>query len=158
MRRASGPRDRRIGILGCFFLSGAAGLVYQVAWAKVLGLIFGHTIYAAAVVLGVFMAGLASGSAYLGRWAEGHTNPVALYARIEFLIAATGALSLPGLAAVRSLYVMVYPAVSGLQLPLLALRLFGVTAMLFIPTFLMGGTLPILVHSLVRNFAELVRA
>ena len=155
MRRASGPRDRRIGILGCFFLSGAAGLVYQVAWAKVLGLIFGHTIYAAAVVLGVFMAGLASGSAYLGRWAEGHTNPVALYARIEFLIAATGALSLPGLAAVRSLYVMVYPAVSGLQLPLLALRLFGVTAMLFIPTFLMGGTLPILVHSLVRNFAEL---
>jgi spermidine synthase len=155
MRKESGPRDRRIGILGCFFLSGAAGLVYQVAWAKALGLIFGHTIYAAAVVLGVFMAGLASGSVYLGRRAEGHTNPVALYARIEFLIAATGALSLAGLAAVRSLYGMVYPAVSGLQLPLLALRLFGIAATLFIPTFLMGGTLPILVHSVVRNFAEL---
>ena len=155
MRKKSGPRDRRIGILGCFFLSGAAGLVYQVAWAKALGLILGHTVYAAAVVLAVFMAGLASGSACLGRWAEGHTDPVALYARIEFLIAATGALSLVGLTAVRSLYLMLYPAVSGLQLPLLALRLFGITAVLFIPTFLMGGTLPILVHSLVPNFAEL---
>jgi spermidine synthase len=155
MRKESDPRVKHIAILGCFFLSGAAGLAYQVAWAKALGLIFGHTVYAAAVVLAVFMAGLASGSAYLGRWAQGHTNPVALYARIEFLIAATGALSLAGLAAVRSLYVMVYPAVSGLELSLLALRLFGVTAVLFVPTFLMGGTLPILVHSLVRNSADL---
>ena len=103
MRKESDRRDRHIAILGCFFLSGAAGLVYQVAWAKALGLIFGHTVYAAAVVLAVFMAGLASGSVYLGRWVKGHTNPVALYARIEFLIAATGALSLAGLAAVRSL-------------------------------------------------------
>src|SRR5580658_10599020 len=115
MTKRSIPSEARLGILGCFFLSGAAGLVYQVAWAKALGLIFGHTLYAAAVVLAVFMAGLAFGSVYLGRRAKGHTNPVALYARIEFLIAATGTLSLAGLAAVRSLYVMVYPVVSGSQ-------------------------------------------
>ena len=52
MRKESDPRDKHIAILGCFFLSGAAGLVYQVAWAKALGLIFGHTVYAAAVVPG----------------------------------------------------------------------------------------------------------
>src|SRR5580704_15747053 len=155
MRKESDWRDSHIAILGCFFLSGVAGLVYQVAWAKALGLIFGHTVYAAAVVLAVFMAGLASGSVYLGRRAKVHTNPVALYARIEFLIAATGALSLAGLAAVRSLYVMVYPVVSGSQIPLLALRLFGVTAVLFIPTLLMGATLPILVHNFVRSSANL---
>jgi hypothetical protein len=39
------------GILICFFLSGAAGLIYQVAWAKALGLIFGHTTYAVATAL-----------------------------------------------------------------------------------------------------------
>src|SRR6202049_245886 len=155
MRKESDRRDKHIAILGCFFLSGAAGLVYQVAWAKALGLIFGHTVYAAAIVLAVFMAGLASGSAYLGRWANGHSNPVALYARIEFLIAATGALSLAGLAAVRSLYVIVYPVVSGSQIPLLALRCLGVTAVLFIPTLLMGATLPILVHSFVCSSADL---
>jgi predicted membrane-bound spermidine synthase len=97
MKKGSVPRDRHLGILCCFFLSGAAGLVYQVAWAKSLGLIFGHTVYAAAVVLAVFMAGLAAGSAYLGRWGERHTQPTALYARIEFLVAATGALSLAGI-------------------------------------------------------------
>src|SRR5215471_1300366 len=154
MRKESDRRERNIAILGCFFLSGAAGLVYQVAWAKAIGLIIGHTVYAAAVVLAVFMAGLACGSMYLGRWAKDHTNPVALYARIEFLIAGTGALSLAGLAAVRSLYVMAHPVVSGSQIPLLALRLFGATAVLFIPTLLMGATLPILVDSFVRSSAN----
>jgi len=28
-------------LLVCFFLSGAAGLIYQVAWSKALGLVFG---------------------------------------------------------------------------------------------------------------------
>ena len=155
MRKEPDRREIDIAILCCFFLSGSAGLVYQVAWAKALGLIFGHTVYATAVVLAVFMAGLACGSVYLGRRAEGHANPVALYARIEFLIAATGALSLAGLAAVRSLYVVAYPVVSGSHLPLLAPRLFGVTAVLFIPTMLMGATLPILVDSFVRSSANL---
>ncbi len=36
------------GILFCLFLSGAAGLVYQVVRGKALGLIFGHTVYAIA--------------------------------------------------------------------------------------------------------------
>src|SRR5215471_18409204 len=155
MRKESDRRERNVAILGCFFLSGAAGLIYQVAWAKALGLIFGHTVYANAVVLAVFMAGLASGSFHLGRWAKAHSNPVALYVRIEFLIAAAGALSLAGLAAVRSLYVIAYPIVSGSQIPLLVLRLVGVTAVLFIPTFLMGATLPILVQSFVRSPADL---
>jgi spermidine synthase len=155
MTKRSIPSEARLGILGCFFLSGAAGLVYQVAWAKALGLIFGHTLYAAAVVLAVFMAGLAAGSACLGYWAERRADPIALYAQVEFLIAAAGALSLVGLGAVRSLYVVAYPAVHGIEAPLLALRLIGVSVVLFIPTFLMGGTLPIVAHGLVRNSADL---
>jgi len=122
---------------------------------KSLGLIFGHTVYATAVVLAVFMAGLAIGSDYLGRWGDSHTEPIALYARIEFLVAATGALSLAGLAAVRSLYVMVYPTVNGLPPFLFTLRFLGVAVVLFIPTFLMGGTLPILVRGLTQKSGEL---
>src|SRR5205809_5389746 len=102
-------------ILLCFFFSGAAGLIYQVAWGKALGLIFGHTVYAIATVLAVFMAGLAAGSAYIGRWNEQRAESLAVYAWIEFMVAATGALSLAGLAGVRSLYVAAYPSVNGLQ-------------------------------------------
>jgi spermidine synthase len=155
MRTRSLPREKFLPILACFFLSGAAGLIYQVAWGKALGLIFGHTVYAIATVLTVFMAGLAAGSTYIGRWSERRSEPVALYAWIEFLVAATGAFSLAGLAGVRSLYVATYPSVSGLQPLLLVLRFFGATVVLFTPTFLMGGTLPILVRGITRNPAEL---
>ncbi|HLY92886.1 MAG TPA: fused MFS/spermidine synthase, partial [Candidatus Angelobacter sp.] len=124
-------------------------------WSKALGLIFGHTVYAIATVLAVFMAGLAAGSAYFGALAERQTEPIALYARVEFAVAATGALSLAGLAGVRFLYVTAYPAVGGLQPLLLALRFFGAAVVLFIPTFFMGGTLPILVRGVMRDSAEL---
>src|ERR1700682_2154884 len=84
------------GLLLCFFFSGAAGLIYQVAWSKALGLIFGHTAYALATVLAVFMGGLAAGSAWLGRWSECRDRPIALYGWIELGVAANGAVSLAG--------------------------------------------------------------
>jgi hypothetical protein len=53
-------------LLVCSFFSGAAGLIDQVVWSKTLELIFRHTAYAIAKVLAVFMAALASGSAWIG--------------------------------------------------------------------------------------------
>jgi spermidine synthase len=148
-------RKNLLHVLGCFFLSGAAGLIYQVAWVKSLGLIFGHTVYAIAIVLAVFMAGLTAGSAWFGRRAEQHSDRVVLYSRIEFLVAATGALSLAGLAAVRWLYVLTYPSTTGLQWLVLAMRFLGSAVVLFVPTFLMGGTLPILVRAVTSTSADL---
>lgn len=131
-----------------------SGLIYQVAWIKALGLIFGHTLFAIATVLAVFMAGLATGSAFVGRW-RSQTKPVVLYACIELLVAATGILSLVGLSSVGWLYVKVYPDIAGLPAFLLAVRFFGAVAVLFVPTFLMGGTLPVLVRGIARNSVEL---
>jgi spermidine synthase len=143
------------GLLVCFFFSGAAGLIYQVAWGKELGLIFGHTAYAVATVLAVFMGGLAAGSAWLGRWSETRPRPVTSYAWLEIGVAATGAASLAGLAAVRAAYVAAYPYAGGHTAILLALRFLGAAIVLFLPTFLMGGTLPVLVRGLTRNSPEL---
>src|ERR1700737_4343883 len=152
------PSSRRLvlaGLLLCFFFSGAAGLIYQVAWSKALGLIFGHTAYAVATVLAVFMGGLATGSAWLGRWSEHRERPIALYGWIELGVAATGAVSLAGLAAVRVVYVAAYPYASEYGPTLLAMRFVGAAIVLFLPTFLMGGTLPVLVRGLTRNSAQL---
>lgn len=45
-------RPPAVLLLGaCFFLSGATGLVYQVVWLRMLGLVFGHTLYATTTVL-----------------------------------------------------------------------------------------------------------
>jgi spermidine synthase len=47
----------------CFLLSGATGLIYEVVWARMLGLVFGATTIAISAVLAAFMGGLALGSA-----------------------------------------------------------------------------------------------
>ena len=144
-------------LLCCFFLSGCAGLIYQVAWSKSLGLVFGHTVYAVATVLTAFMAGLAMGSAVLGRWSERFSNALALYGWVELAVAATGALSLLGIAGVRALYLAIYPVVGGSPIILLLVRFVASAAVLLPPTFLMGGTLPILVRGITRSSEELGR-
>jgi hypothetical protein len=50
----------------CFFLSGSAGLIYEVVWTRMLTQIFGNTTYAIATVLAAFMAGLRWGAMSLG--------------------------------------------------------------------------------------------
>ena len=52
----------------CFVLSGATGLIYEVLWARMLGLVFGATTIAISAVLAAFMGGLALGSEMAGRW------------------------------------------------------------------------------------------
>ena len=65
------------GVLyACFLISGAAGLIYQVSWMKALAQVFGGTTYAITAVLCAFMAGLALGSWWLGRYAEQARRPL----------------------------------------------------------------------------------
>ena len=70
-----------------FFLSGAAGLVYQVAWDQYLLLFTGQTAFSHALVLAAFMGGLSLGSFYGGFWADRSGNRLRLYAGLEGLIA-----------------------------------------------------------------------
>ena len=142
------------GVFFAFFLSGAAGLVYELAWAKSLGLFFGHTVYANATVLGVFMGGLAAGSAWLGRWSERCKRPLVLYAWMEVAVACTGALSILTLVAFHRFYAPIPLALSNAPTLVLALRFFCAALVLLVPTFLMGGTLPVLVRSLRRSSEE----
>lgn len=69
-----------------FFLSGAAALVYEISWSRQVGLLFGHTVHAAAVVLTAYFAGLALGYAAGGRLA-GRVPPLRAYAVAEFVAA-----------------------------------------------------------------------
>src|SRR5687768_4761138 len=87
-------------LLGAFFLSGAAGLIYQVTWVRQFGNVFGNTIHSASIVVAVFMLGLGAGSYLAGVWADGHAGrePARLvrsYAWAEAALAVLGlALSL----------------------------------------------------------------
>src|SRR5438046_7519876 len=71
----------------CFVLSGMTGLIYEVLWARMLGLVFGATTLAISTVLASFMGGLALGSALAGRFAARLKRPLRAYGLIEIAIA-----------------------------------------------------------------------
>jgi spermidine synthase len=54
-------------LLLLFFLSGGCGLMYEVAWARILSLTFGNTYLAISTVVGAFMGGLGLGGLLGGR-------------------------------------------------------------------------------------------
>src|SRR5256885_10077126 len=71
----------------CFVLSGATALIYEVLWARMLGLVFGATTLAVSTVLAAFMGGLALGSTLAGRFASRIKKPISTYGLMEIGIA-----------------------------------------------------------------------
>ena len=60
----------RAPLLLLFVLSGAAGLIYEVVWARQLVLVFGNTSQAVSTILTGFFGGLAIGGFFGGRIAD----------------------------------------------------------------------------------------
>jgi spermidine synthase len=131
-------------IAACFFASGAAALLYEVVWLRLLGLMFGHTVHAITTVLAAYMGGLALGSFVFGRWADHARRPLRTYA---FLEAGIGlyCLATPLLfAGADRLYLAVHHAIEPSSGAATAIQ-FGLSAvLLLVPTTLMGATLPLL--------------
>lgn len=147
----------RLLVLLLFFASGAAGLTYQVTWARSLGLVFGASHLAIATVLAVFMGGQALGSALFGARADRTERPLRLYALLEFGIGASAFAFL----ALMKLYPALYAPLARLAPEssawLTFLRTTFAVAALLVPTTLMGGTLPVLVRFVARREDDLAR-
>jgi spermidine synthase len=131
------------------FASGAAGLVYQVAWVRLLGLAFGVTIYAISTVLAAFMAGLAFGSLIGGRRADSVARPLRLYGCVELGVGATALLTPWAFRVLQDVYASAAQVVDPAQAPLFAgtVRAALAFTVLLVPTALMGATLPLAVRS-----------
>lgn len=124
------------------FCSGMCALIYQTAWTRELRLIFGASTPASAAVLAIFLGGLGLGGIVLGRRAERHPRPLALYAQLEFLIAGSAALTPVWIWLVRRLYGALGGSVTLGLAGGTVTRLLLSMLVLSLPTVLMGGTLP----------------
>jgi hypothetical protein len=59
-----GSQSGRVAVLcGVLFLSGTGALIFEILWLRFSGLAFGNSVWAAALILSSFMAGLALGNA-----------------------------------------------------------------------------------------------
>jgi spermidine synthase len=87
--RPETQRPRQLAVLyAIFFVSGFCGLIYESIWSHYLKLLLGHAAYAQAVVLVVFVGGLALGAWLTGRFSERIRRPILVYAAIEAAVAA----------------------------------------------------------------------
>ncbi|WP_425343486.1 fused MFS/spermidine synthase [Pseudomonas delhiensis] len=133
------------------FASGGAALVFQVLWVKQLSLVVGVEVYAVTTAISAFFAGLALGGLAFGRWADRLRRPVRLYAGLELLVAALGVAASVALAHAAGPFARL-EAGTGLAAWLLPFALVG------LPAFFMGGTLPVLVRALKPANDQLGRA
>jgi spermidine synthase len=140
----------------CFLLSGAASLVYEIAWTQQFALVFGASELAMVTVLASFMAGQALGAAVAGAPARRlRAGSVRLYALLELGIAASALLVPTALHAGEYALVQLFgnqeaPLAQGASGPGLFSLAYSL-AVLLVPTACMGATLPLLAGHVARR-------
>jgi spermidine synthase len=139
------------GIL--FFLSGAATLAYEVVWVKLLTLQFGSAAWSISTVVASFMAGLGAGGAWAGRRADRIRRPLRAYALLELGIALFGVVSVPLLRNMAGVLDPLYHLTDGYFSLFVLLQFLLSFAMLAVPTFLMGASLPLLIVAVTEEAA-----
>lgn len=129
-----------------FFLSGIAGLIYEIAWGRLLVLIFGATTNSLVAVISAFLGGLALGSLLVGRFVDrlDQRSLIKTYALLEAGVGLTAALSLILIPTIRLFYAN-FSTGSEVTLTLLLVKFGLAILIILLPTTLMGATLPILV-------------
>ena len=147
--------SRRWPILAIFILSGAAGLIYEVVWARQLVLVFGNTTQAVSAILTGFFGGIAIGSVVGGRIADRVRRPLRMYGLLELILVVVVILTPVTFRLLGNVYAGAFGTLEDNPTALALVR-FGLSLLALGPaTILMGATLPTLTRHLSRDPANL---
>ncbi|MEK7398824.1 MAG: fused MFS/spermidine synthase [Candidatus Poribacteria bacterium] len=145
----------RLAILAIFFFSGAVGLIYEIVWNRMLTVVFGSTVFAVTTVLTAFMAGMAIGSYYIGKYADRHRNSLKIYAYLELGIGVYAVILPLILAGTNAIYILLHRNLEASFYLLSFFRFILCFIVLVIPSILMGGTLPVMTKALTNRLDRL---
>ena len=152
-------QSARVAVLcGVLFLSGTGALIFETLWLRLSGLAFGNSIWAAALILSSFMAGLALGNALAASSRIRQWRPLHLYALLEVLVALSGCTIAFGLPGLGELMRPVWQMIWKYQPAVLGLRFIVSFLILLVPTTAMGLTLPVLIEDPALRQANFGRA
>src|SRR5881409_2785315 len=143
---------------GILFLSGIGALIFETLWLRLSGLAFGNSVWAAALILSSFMAGLALGNAIAASSRFRRWRPLHLYAVLELAVAFFGCTIVFGLPLLGELMRPVWQMLWNYQPTLIGLRFVLSFLVLLIPTTAMGLTLPVLVEDPILRRVNFGRA
>lgn len=141
---------------GLFFMSGAAGLMYEVVWTRLFAEVVGSTATSMAAVFSVFLLGLAVGAGAAGRIRKTGPDALVLYGWIEIAIGVSAAITSLALLYGTPYLAQWSPGPESV-VGSMAYSVGMSAVLLLVPTLLMGATLPIALNG-VRDFAVPRRA
>lgn len=136
----------------CTFFTGATGLLFQIVWQKYLSYAVGSEAKSISLVVAVFLLGLATGYRFWGivtRKIKDRRKLLKFYGWLEFCIG-TYAILFP------SFFEFVFSKAMGLP-NFIWLHFIVSMVFLFIPTFFMGSSIPLLTAVLPENSEEVNR-
>lgn len=123
---------------------GAQTLAYEVLWTRVLTYFVDTSLYSFALMLGVFLGGLAAGGALGARYLGARSNPGVVFACLQIALGLASIAAIPALAHVGPLLAAVDTR-AGWSWTLEAGARFVVLGLtLFVPTASMGAAFPVL--------------
>ncbi|RJS69151.1 hypothetical protein CW714_09020 [Methanophagales archaeon] len=136
-------------------LSGMAALIYEVAWTRLLQLVFGTTVYAVSTMLTAFMAGLALGSWLVGRYTDRIKNHLFAFCLLEAGIGIYGILLIPVFSVLPYSYLSIFQAFHSSFAFFSFFQFLLCFSILLVPTTLMGGTFPVVSKIYTKRMEEL---
>ena len=139
------------------FLSGAAGLIYEVLWMERLGLLFGNSAQASASTLAAFFLGLGLGSWWWGGRVARTANALKAYAGLEVGIFVSACAYFGLLWVFGRLYPWLLQVGGGNPLWALTAKFVLALGLVCPAAFFMGGTLPVVGQFAVRRRDEFGR-
>src|SRR5215468_10110161 len=133
-------------VCAVLFFSGIGALIFETLWLRVSGLAFGNSVWAAALILSSFMAGLASGNAIAASSTIRRWRPLHFYAVLEMLVGLLGCTIVFVLPVLGDALRPLWQTLWNYQPALLGLRFVVSFLILLVPTTAMGLTLPVIVE------------
>jgi spermidine synthase len=149
---------RVIVFCAVLFLSGTGALIFETLWLRLSGLAFGNSVWATALILSSFMAGLALGNALAASSRIRRSRPLHFYAVLELLVAFFGCTIVFGLPVLGEVMRPLWQMLWNYQPLLLGLRFVVSFLILLMPTTAMGLTLPVIIEDPVLRQTEFGRA
>jgi spermidine synthase len=157
---------RPAGVEGCplvllllgFGLSGLAAIGYEVAWARLLGLVMGSSVYAFGTLVVVLLAGLGLGSVLYGRLRLDPAGHLVAFGAMELFLGLGGAASLLIAPHLPFLLMRFFPVLRDAFGWQIASHFVMAALIAFLPALLMGATFPAAVGSLGDGVARVGRS
>src|SRR5438105_3629502 len=126
------------------FASGALALVYEILWMRRFAAVFGATTPAVAAILAAVFLGFTAGSFVIGARAIRTRRALRAYGWLEMGVGFGGLLVEPLLRLYDYFYPSLYHALAGSPAGFAVAKTILAVAAVFLPTFCMGGTVPLL--------------